>query len=67
MTFAVRPGRCQSCGQYHLQASHLAFGPQQGPREAEVILCPEDMALLGLALLEGRLTKPIGVERKRAC
>lgn len=69
MTFAVRPGRCQSCGQVHLQATHLAFGPQRGPREATVVLCPEDMALLGLALLEGRLVKPIGVDKKgkQAC
>lgn len=66
ITFAVRPGTCQSCATTHLSCTHFGVGPASGPRAAQVALCPECVTDLGLAIVHGTVFRPIGDAKKRA-
>ncbi len=65
ITFAVRPGRCQSCRTTHLSCTHFGIGPACGPRAVDATLCPECVSDLGLAIVHGTVFRPIGHAKTR--
>lgn len=49
ITYRVASGPCMACNARGAKMVHLAFGPQRGPRLAEVTLCRECLQDLHLA------------------